>query len=338
MSLFQIFLVDNIINGLNFTINYFLTTNKKIIVNKYVNLYELNILERYSVYFLIYLFKCFLEEFDIYFNDYILLIITIPYLQNTIKYLKCYSSYINIKKTFIKYTISKYSIHFLQDLHQDIIKIPNYNIFLLYNLITIEYVTNIIKMLLFISLLYFLKYKKELYYYYKIIKMSYKYNKGYNFTEMNLNDAIYVLNIVINEKRWNDLSKMEIINALYIVLIYKYYDSESDFQINILFNTIGILTCWTFIIILKFLFHYHYIFKFLVPIILQSSFINAVFVYYLFQNNINDLVIMMCLYFKFLIHIIIKEVYFVIKNYKSINKFINQLTIQNYEVIKKNDF
>ena len=125
MSLFQIFLVDNIINGLNFTINYFLTTNKKIIVNKYVNLYELNILERYSIYFLIYLFKCFLEEFDIYLNDYILLIITIPFLQNSIKYLKCYSSYINIKKTFIKYTISKYSIQFLLDLHQDIIKIPN---------------------------------------------------------------------------------------------------------------------------------------------------------------------------------------------------------------------
>ena len=173
------------------------------IVERYNSLYILSTIDRYIFYLIIYLgyniINYFYNE-----NEYsylLILIITIPYVQNNVLSIgfmnRIIYKYIQNKNMFVKYSISKMSVHYVQHLHPQIEKIQNYHIFIIYRLLSFKFVWSIINNCLFISLLNILRSYDSTYYYYKGIKMAYYYNVGYLYNVIPLSDAIYLVNIII---------------------------------------------------------------------------------------------------------------------------------------------
>jgi hypothetical protein len=172
--------------------------------------YLFNVVERYFMYFCLY----FLTIHHKYM--YVLVLFTIPQIQN-----KLYvQRYVTNRTVFIKYNMSKMIVSGLQQMHPDIIAIKNYNIFLIYHQLTPSVSWSILKNYLFVMLLYFLKNSQQqsLYYYYKAIKAAYYCETGYLFNTFELQNAISIINYVINEKRWDNIHKLEIINAFYTII------------------------------------------------------------------------------------------------------------------------
>jgi len=300
----------------------FIFDYQKEIIKKYNSIYILDTIDRSILYIFLYIFSLVLDEFELKYN-YCFIIFVIPYIQNCIIKLTPYNIYLKNKEIFIKYSLSKISINFIQNLHKDINPISNYHIFIIYNLISVDFIWTIFNNFLLISLLYFLKTNQKYYYYYKAVKLSYFYNSGYQFTIISLYDAIYLANLIIKEKRWNEFSKMEVVNTFYVLITSKYNEPNSSIKVSFLILLYKFFSLWSIISLVKFIYNLNNIYINLVLISI-TSFISpittTIIIWCLISFNINDIIITLVLICNQQLYIFFKEIYFFTKNIYSIKK------------------
>lgn len=280
ISLLEVMIVsDGIFNAVKFTkeyVYYKIKNNlisgdglskgdKSMILNEYNNLYILNVFDRYILYVSLYIYykiTCLVFllpgevlPISVTFMNYILILsMTFPYIQNYILELESLRGYIanyqSNKKVFVLYSFSKTIINTIKDLDPKLDSIKNYQIFVLYKYLSFHLVVEFIKSYLFINLLYFLRDNQQTYYYYKAIKLSYYYSTGYLFNIITLEDSIYIINIIITEKRWYDLAKLEIVHAFYTIITSK-YNKKSNVYLDTSIYLAKFCTLWSFICLLK---------------------------------------------------------------------------------------
>ena len=300
----------------------FIFDYQKEIIKKYNSIYILDTIDRSFLYICLYTCNIILDEFelDLPFNKVFLLLV-IPYLQNSIIKLTPYTMYLKNKKIFIKYSISKLTINFIQNLHKDIKSISNYHIFLIYNILSVDFIWTIIHNYLLISLLYFLKTNQKYYYYYKAIKVSYFYNTGHQFNIISLYDAVYLANLIIKEKRWKELSKMEVVNTFYVLITSKYIDQYSSIYVTSMILVFQFFSLWSIVSLIKVLYSLNniYINIFLITGLVLLKKINII-VWLMLSFNINDILITLVLIYNEQLYIILKEIYFFTRNIYSIKK------------------
>lgn len=353
-------LVDGFINATYFIKDYLIlaASFKKLtkpilvkyndeIVENYNNVYFLNSVNRYLFYLIIYFGYNSINYF-IHENQYsylLILLITIPSIQNGIlsinyKFLpikKHVDFYVENQKIFIKYSISKLSVQFIESLHPQIDKIQNYHIFIIYRTLNITFVLNIVKNILFIGLLNFLRSTESTYWYYKGIKAAYYHNVGYMYNVLPLDNALFIANKIIKEKRWKHFDNIEIINAFFVLITNKYdlFNSVSiSFFTSIQINCFKMFSLWSLVSLLKMINFMQlisgiWICIFLITIYAYFSKFNAkniitsLIVYFLIIFNINDLIITLVIISNRLVYYWIAEIYFFSRNIKNVRKVIN---------------
>ena len=299
-------------------------------------------IDRYLFYLIIYFIH---NLIDIQHNYVMLLFITIPQIQNFILPTYFLDKYIQNKNIFIKYSISKMSVQFIQNLHPQIDTIQNYHIFIIYRILSVKFMWDIINNCLFISLLNLLRSYDSTYYYYKGIKMAYYYNVGYLYNVIPLSDAIYLTNIIIKEKRWRELEKVEVINAFFVLVMNKYelFSAMSNsfsvscqmilFQLCSLYSIISVLkivnahlsamsSCLLLISMATYLAKFN-----------RKNIITSILIYFLITFNINDMLITGVIVTHTLIYYWLEEIYFFIKNISNVKKVIKMYESPSIELI-----
>jgi len=254
-------LADGIIGALKFIKEYFVyklsprySSNQIVkrqieLVSRYRNLYRMNIAMRYILYIILNAIS-YVSPLP----KYSVLIFTIPDLQNVI--LRCTIGiyYLeNIEQAtviFTKYFASKIIIQSIQSIHPKIDEIKNYHIFILYQSVSIDYILDFIKSYVLIYCLYFLRNSPVTYYYYKAIKLAYYYNTGFLFNIVETDDAVYLINAVIHDKKWKNISQIEIVNAFYSLTFNL---STSNQYYTFLIYVLKFLSLWSLISFVKIL-------------------------------------------------------------------------------------
>lgn len=321
------------------------------IVEKYNSLYRLSTLDRYVFYLLIYfgynIINYFYEE-----NRYtylLILPIVLPSIQNSLLGIsfisKRINNYIEHKNIFIKYSMSKMSVHFVQQLHPQIEKIQNYHIFIIYKTLSIDFVWKIINNCLFIALLNLLRSYDSTYYYYKGIKMAYYYNVGYLYNIIPLGDAIYLANIIIKEKRWIELEKLEVVNAFFTLVVNKYeiFNTFSgSFWINSQMILFQLFSLYSIVSVLKLITIYLsgiWVCSLLMIIAIYlaklnvKNIITSILVYFLIIFNINDLIITLVIITHKIVYYWLEEIYFFVKNTENVKKVIKMYETPSREAM-----
>lgn len=393
-----IIISDGLYNGLKFTQEYILYKVKtKLILNKndnqdikqellknYNNLYTLNIIDRYILYCLLYCvvyvsylviwcwnilllydYNSFNQFIDNTFFTIVLLFV-FPYIQNIVLKLKTVNNYVSIyltnKKIFIKYSLSKLIINFIKNLNLKIDFVKNSEIFILYKYLCFELLIEFIKSYVFIYFLYFLRNKEQTYYYYKMIKLAYYYNSGHLFNQITPEESIYIIKIFITEKRWHDISNLEIVHAFYTLINEKYKNKDNIYTTLNLYIA-KFFTLWSFICLLKIL-KTNIITLLLITYCIIDYNINTkntnnkglnnksiierygiiLILYFLLLVNTNDLVIStVCVLYK-IIYLIYLELVFFINNINDIKKVLKfyekqtkQLKLKSKENLKSKE-
>ena len=236
VPLFQAMIVsDGVVNSIKFGIEYIYykiqevkskdnnnDNLKQTLITKYNSLYEIQCIDRYILYCIVYGIYSFVDwnlcdqgtfNFswqgikDLHYFVYLLL--TLPVIQHKIlvNVKEYYRAYCENKQIFLKYSCSKLIISGLQNLDNGITPIQNYQIFILYKYLSTDLVFGFLKSYLFIYVLYFLKNTESTYYYYKAVKLAYYYSSGFLFNTITKDDSLYIINIIIQEKRWFDIHK-----------------------------------------------------------------------------------------------------------------------------------
>lgn len=327
-----------------------MTYNEEI-VDKYNSLYRLSTLDRYLFYFIIYtgynIINYFYSE-----NKYsymLLLFMVIPSIQNSCLSISFISrqlnKYIHNKELFIRYSLAKISVHFIEELHPQIEKIQNYHIFIIHRILSIKFVWNIIHNCLFIALLNILRNYQTTYYYYKGIKMAYYYNKGYLYNVIPLGDAIYLANIIIKERRWRELEKLEVVNAFFTLVVNKYDISNNlsgSFLINSQMVLFQIFSLYSLVSLFKII--SIYVPGIWVCILLTGlgiyltklnikNITTSILVYFLIIFNINDMIITLIIITHKIVYYWLEEIYFFLKNLKNVKKVIKMYETPSKEAM-----
>jgi hypothetical protein len=321
------------------------------IVDKYNALYRLPTLDRYIFYLLIYFGY---NTINYFYNEnqysYLLILpIVLPSIQNSLLGISFISkkvdNYLEHKGIFIKYSMSKMSVHFVQQLHPQIEKIQNYHIFIIYKTLSINFIWKIINNCMFISLLNILRSYDSTYYYYKGIKMAYYYNVGYLYNIIPLGDAIYLANIIIKEKRWSELEKLEVINAFFTLVVNKYEIISSfsgSFWINSQMIIFQMFSLYSIVSVLKLITIYLsgvWVCALLITIGVYlaklnfKNIITSILLYFLIIFNINDIIITLVIITHKIIYYWLEEIYFFIKNTENVKKVIKMYEIPSRETM-----
>lgn len=226
-------------------------TNNKLLLKMCDSIYLLGTTERYMIYLATYFaYSC---TSSIYQHTVkIPLLITLPVIQNYIlrsklvqPYVACYKMHKNI---FFRYTLSKLTILYIKGLDPVLHNIKNYHIFLLYHHMSYTKFKDFCKTFAFIHLLNFLRSNEATYYYYKAIKLSYYYNTGNLFNVIRQQDASYILRIIVQEKKWHEITRFDVVNALY-TLCNRYISATSTKMMKI--QLLKLFTVWSIVCYLK---------------------------------------------------------------------------------------
>jgi hypothetical protein len=357
---------DGVINSIKFGIEYIyykiqdniLKSNdndnlKQILITKYNSLYEIQCMDRYILYCIIYGIYSFIDWNlcdrgirDLHYFVYLLL--TLPIIQNKLlaNVINYYHGYCENKQIFLKYSCSKLIISSIENLDDGIKPIQNYQIFILYKYLSLDLVLGFLKSYLFIHVLYFLKNTESTYYYYKAIKLAYYYSSGFLFNTISKDDSLYIINIIIQEKRWFDIHKIEIVNAIYNIISYK-YNKSGDLSITFYLYILKAFTLWNIVCLLKlFVFYINAII--ITSYLLVSEYINplanykdrikryitGLVMYLLLLLNTNDLVISVIFICHPIIYYVFEELLFFIHNIYDIKKIMNFYKNGDKRVIK----
>lgn len=316
------------------------------------NLYILDTIDRYIFYSILYfnyvvcewVLLCVITSMGFYTYRYeslgflyaIHCILTIPIVQNKIFQIKqienAVSYALESKRIFIKYSLSKIIISYLKSFNEGGLGIKNYHILMLYHHLNLSYAYNFIQSYCFIYLLHYLRRFDVTYYYYKAIKLAYFYNTGFNFNVISREDSLYIINIIIKEKRWKDLVKVEVVNALYNLMSNR-LEMCTDTS-HWLFYISQFLAVWSIVCGLKLLNMYlntTFLILYLSTAVLWNNakvsdsrtakkILVTIVTYGLIILNTNDLVISMVIFGQEILYIFVDELIFFIKNEKDIKK------------------
>jgi hypothetical protein len=328
---------------------------KRRLIDNYNSLYKVDVLDRYLFYVCIYGLYVLV---DISSNDfygknmfyYLCLTGTIPIFQtwclNKYNMEKYYGEYKRNKYIFARYSVSKFIISSIQNLDASILHIQNYHIFILYKYLSLELVTNFTKSYIFIYVLYFLRDYESTYYYYKAIKLAYYYSTGYLFNAISHDDAVYIVNVVVKEKRWFDISKLEIVHAFYRVITDK-YSSGGDFVLHWELYFVKFCTLWNAICLVK-MFSVHVITSIFVIYLVSVEFINplpdsisrikrymtSIIIYSMILLNTNDLITSAVFVLHPVLYYILEESVFFTMNLRDILKILQFYNKSDKNILK----
>jgi hypothetical protein len=311
------------------------------IIEQCSRLYTLGTIDRYMFYGIVYLnyltWDCIVgamyntqTSLDILYAVHYIL--SLPYIQNKLLKIQCINrivaQVIDNRRIFTRYSLSKVLINYLQKLDGGISRIKNYQILMLYHHLSLKYAYDFAKAYCFIHLLHYLRQFEATYYYYKAIKLAYYYNSGYLFNVISRADALYIINIIIKEKRWKDIVKVEVMNALHI-LISERVDIVQD-TTQWLWCFLQFYTVWSIICLLKLLNVYLNTIILIMYLSNGSVYKNikkiliAIVTYGMILLNTNDLIITVVVFGKDFLYIFVDELIFFIKNEKDIKKVLAQ--------------
>jgi hypothetical protein len=322
------------------------------IINK-SNIYNLPIVERYLIYGIsslsLYGILNFINLFvDIYefteieniiINYSLPTIISIPYIQNFIFKSKNVDKYINKRNLFFRYSFAKLVLKYISQLNKNITGIQNYHTFILSKYIKLDLIKKTFKTFLFISLLHLLRDNETTYYYYKAIKLSYFYNKGYLFNVINKEYAVNIINEIVREKKWKEISNEENSNAFYCLIID---NMSNNIKINKTFLNIILLfflslwsifcfinlmslhlmaiSIYSIICIVGIIFEIFTI-KFVKKILISGIF-SFLLGYYVYMNELIITIIYFCMIYNTIPLYVINEITFYVRNHKNIEKVV----------------
>jgi hypothetical protein len=342
---------------MNTPLNYTIEQNKNdIIYTKIINksnIYNLPSIERYLIYGItsisfygilniINLFTSVYEFSDIdniIINYSLPIIISIPYVQNIIFKSEKVDRYINKRNLFFRYSFAKLILKYISQLNKNITGIQNYHTFILSKYIKLDLIIKTFKTFLFISLLHLLRENETTYYYYKAIKLSYFYNKGYLFNVINKDYAVNIINQIIRDKKWKEISNEENSNAFYCLIID---NMSNNIKINQTFLNIILLfflsiwsifcfinlvslhliaiTIYSIICIIGVIFEIFTI-KFVKKMLISGT-LSFLLGYYICMNELIITIIYFCNIYNTIPLYIINEMIFFIRNHKNIEKVV----------------
>ena len=330
-------------------------TLRKDFIGSYSSMNKIDTIDRYMIYGCIYVFYsvvtcCFEQNSNVNVILYwICFTTTLPIVQNRLLEFKkigiIYENYKQNKKIFVSYSLSKFIISSIQDLDSSIDHIQNYHIFVLYKYFTFDLVLKFIKSYVFIFVLYYLRDSEVTYYYYKAIKLAYYYSTGFLFQSITKADSIYIINVVIKEKRWFDIDKIEIVHAFYSIITEK-YSSKNTITTTLQFNFIKFCTLWSIVCFLKMLTAQIITILTLICIVCVE-FVNPVYkldrlkryimalcIYCLILTNANDLIISGFFVLNPIIIYIFEEILFFVRNLQDIKKILNYYISDDKKILK----
>lgn len=363
---------DGFMNALKFSIEYtyykiqdnvFVKTSdyniqnavlKRRLISNYNSFYKVDLLDRYLLYGSVYCIYLLLDLYDFNITTrgmlyYICLTSTIPYVQNWILNTsglnQYYTDYKKNKYIFARYSISKFIISSIQNLDQSILHIQNYHIFILYKYLSFELITNFIKSYVFIYVLYFLRDYESTYYYYKAIKLAYYYSTGYLFNTISKEDSIYIINVIIREKRWFDVYKLEIVQAFYTIISDR-YNSKNDVVLHWELYFIKFCTLWSMICLFK-MFSVQIITSILIVYFVLVEIINpvdkikrikryvtSIIIYVMILMNTNDLITSAVFVLHPVLYYVLEEIMFFTINLNDILKILQFYDKSNKNILK----
>jgi hypothetical protein len=324
-------------------------------IKAYNSMYKIDMLDRYIIYGCVYfIYGLTSYWFDNSTNTNIILywssfVVVLPVVQNRLLQVSwvgnMYVNYKENKVVFVSYSLSKCIISNIQDLDTSINHIQNYHIFVLYKYLTLDLALSFLKSYVFIFVLYYLRSSEVTYYYYKAIKLAYYYSTGYLFNSITRSDSIYVINVIVKEKRWFDIDKIEIVHAFYRVISDK-YNSKNTFRTTLHFNIIKFCTLWSIVCFLK-MFTAQIIISVTLSYLLISEYINpmynsdrlkryvtAVCICWFILTNVNDLIISAFFVLNPVIFYIFEEILFFVRNLNDIKKILNYYSSDNKQILK----
>lgn len=314
-----------ILDGIMTTLQ-FLTTRNKMSRSRMLQdlnqMYVLGIISRLFLYVLLS------------FNMYVGTLLVIPRFQNaviqTMRMDVLRDNICEKRDMFLKYAISKYIFKILKNMDKELVSIKNYNIFILYNYVTLHNTYRVIKVCLILKLLYVLRQLDSTYYYYKAIKLAYYYNTGYLFNMMTRTDAVYILNIIFKEQRWFDLMKIDVIHSIYYLCIG--FSDVSDIWGTLIFHMYEFNAVWSIVSLVRYMYEINstvtstvictlMVYKKLYMYMVMCG-ILIVVPSHMFFLHMSSLQITMIYYLRDLIMICLKEFWFYVRNYEDIQRVI----------------
>ena len=356
-NLFEtLLLCDSLINAGNFLTEYALykvckprihvskrATVKQEVVKKCNELYKLSSFDRCLLYGCVNV--CFWTMSTIIDNDTFIAImyvgsclIVLPPIQHALLSFgyvtNMVTSFGQHKQVFIKYSLSKLLIRTIKGMDEGIKPIKNYQILVLFNHISISQAWELCKSMSVICLLHLLRSSHSTYSYYKVVKYAYYYSTGYTFTMITKDDAVRIVNLVVEEKRWKDVTNMNVSNAFYTLAALKH---TSDMNVHIF--AYKFVTVWSIMSALKLLNVYmkHIV---LVTQLLLSQLVagyknqggkytkdmfSGVLIYILMRANVNGLVVSFVYFGRDAVYYLCNELVFYIQHRNDIAKVLLKL-------------
>ena len=174
--------------------------------------------------------------------------------------------------------------------------------------------------------------------------MAYYYKTGYLYNIIPLDNSIYLINIIIKEKRWNEMQNTEVINAVFSLIFNKYglfiYTPGNPIN-NFNLILLQFFSLWSLISLLKIinllstisvfvslLILYIYLLKFNLKNILTG-----LLIYSLITSDTNSLVISIVIIISSTIYYFLGEFYFFIFNSSNIKKVIKMYELPSKQAI-----
>jgi hypothetical protein len=176
-----------------------------------------------------------------------------------------------------------------------------------------------------------------------MIKMAYYYSTGHLFNQITIEDSINMINIIVIEKKWYDLSNIEFVHAFYILINNKYNNNDN------IYVTFGLylaqfFTLWNFICLLKILktqiINVLLFIYFLVNYKLNKEnnkemILIGILLYILLLSNVNELIVSTIIVLYKFIYLMFLELVFFINNINDIKKVLNLYEKQKLKRIEK---
>jgi hypothetical protein len=175
--------------------------------------------------------------------------------------------------------------------------------------------------------------------------MAYYYNVGYLYNIIPLGDAIYLANIIIKEKRWRELEKLEVVNAFFTLVINKYeiFSSFSgSFWINCQMILFQLFSLYSIVSVLKLITIYLsgvWVCALLMVVAVYlaklnvKNIITSILIYFLIIFNINDLIITLVIITNKIVYYWLEEICFFVKNTENVKKVIKMYETPSREAM-----
>lgn len=311
--------------------------HKKTIIQKCKTLYTLSALDRYVLYFFVHFIGMLMDGLFFEYLSYMCVAIVVPLLQNKIVEMplpkKYMHMYLERKTMFIRYCFSKIIIKYVQNMNKKIVQMNETHVFTLYNYVTFDFFCKAIKSYLFVHLMFFLK--KYIYVYYKIIKATIYYKTGSEFSTINEEDAIMIVNKFISSNKWCEIDDLKLTCAFYnlISINMDMIEDTSGLMTNIMLFFSKLCSLWSMISFFKIINNYVLVSIMMCFVILFctnnnnfADILSVMIAYCLILFDSNDLIITIIIIERLNIFLLLKQLTVFLKNIEEIEENIKNAT------------